>query len=129
MHPSEEAIIATFVTPNRRPRWLLSLDSAKRRRKFLDCLNHCTDLDLRFSQPLKSNSDVIGLLQSHGAPATCYVLSATESLDGREMPLDDAVSAFEIAGWGTIISCIPRKLAYYYDECGERRSLLLRTDA
>ena len=27
-------------------------------------------------------------------------------------------------GWGTIVPCIRGKLAYYYDESGERRELL-----
>ena len=40
--------------------------------------------------------------------------------------LAEAVAEVAIGGWGTIISCLPGQLAYYYDECGERRMLLER---
>ncbi|MEI8016952.1 MAG: hypothetical protein WCH39_02075 [Schlesneria sp.] len=42
------------------------------------------------------------------------------------MELSEAISQTELAGWGTIISCIPGQLAYYYGECGELRVLLTR---
>ena len=42
------------------------------------------------------------------------------------MELSEAISQTELTGWGTIISCIPGQLAYYDDECGERRILLAR---
>ena len=32
-------------------------------------------------------------------------------------------------GWGTIVSCLPGRLAYYYDEEGARRMLLERAPA
>ena len=126
MHPAEEATIQAFIDSARRPRWIESLKATKRRRRFLDRLNHCRDLDPRFATLLDSNSDVVAVLKAHGAPATCYVVSDTLALDGREMPLADAVSESELGGWGTIISCVPGRLAYYYDECGERRILLER---
>ena len=98
MHPTDEAIVRAFIAPHRRARWLLSLMSAKRRSSFLDCLNHCADLDPRFTQWLPSNADVLGLLRSHGAPSNCYVLSCTDSLDGQEMLLEEAVSGAEAGG-------------------------------
>jgi hypothetical protein len=129
MYPHEEATIRAFITPPRRTRWLESLASAKRRAPFLDCLNHCQDIDERYATPLPSNADVVEALQARGAPATCHLLSATTALDGREMPLAEAVAESEMGGWGTIICCLPGRLAYYYDECGERRFLLERGPA
>jgi len=129
MHPHEEATIRAFLIPPRRTRWLESLASAKRRGPCLDKLNHCRDLDERYTTPLPSNTDVVALLRSHGAPATCYVLSSTKEIDGLEMPLDEAILATHTGGWGTIVSCIPGRLAYYYDECGDRRMLLKRAAA
>jgi hypothetical protein len=121
----EEAIVEAFIAPNQRARWLSSLGSAKRRRKFLDRLNHCDDLDPRYARPVASNVDVVALLRSNGAPATCCVVSDVASIDGREMPLDEAVAAAELGGWGTIISCIPGRLGCYIDEAGTKRRLLL----
>lgn len=126
MHPHEEATIRAFVVPARRTRWLESLTSEKRRRAFLDRLNHCRDIDERYATPLSSNADVVAVLRANGAPATCYVLSDTAALDARELPLAEAVAEAESSGWGTLISCLPGRLAYYYDECGERRMLLKR---
>lgn len=129
MHPHKEAIIRAFVIPPRRPRWLESLAAAQRRTSFLDRLNHCRDIDDRYATPLPSNADIVATLKARGAPATCYVLSAMATLDGRVLPLVEAVAESERCGWGTIISCLPGKLAFYYDECGERRLLLEREDA
>jgi len=126
MHPHEEATIRAFVASPRRQRWLESLSVAKRRESFLDRLNHCRDIDERYATPLKAGVDIVASLSSLGAPATCYLISATASLDGKEMPLADGVAKSEMGGWGTIISCLPGRLAYYYDECGERRMLLKR---
>jgi hypothetical protein len=115
------------MVPARRTRWLESLASEKRRRRMLDRLNHCRDLDDRFATLLASNTDVVGLLRSRGAPRMCYILSDTGDIDGLRMPLDEAVLAAAQGGWGTILSCIPGRLAFYYDECGERRMLLERS--
>jgi len=124
MHPNDEATIRSFIKPVRRPRWLESLSDPKRREKFLDCLNHCCDIEERRATPLRSNFDVSMVLKGLGAPSSCYLISATAALDGREMPLDEALPEVAKGGWGTLVSCIPGKLAYYYDEFGERRMLL-----
>jgi hypothetical protein len=126
MHSSEAAIIDAFIATHRRERWRLSLGSPQRRHKFLDCLNHCRDFDPRYAQSLASNTDVRALLQSHGAGERCYVVSAAAEIDSQELPLSDAIAAAAQHGWGTILSCLPGRLAYYYDERGERRFLLLR---
>jgi hypothetical protein len=56
-----------------------------------------------------------------------YVRSCTtDGIDGSVLPPNEAVSAAALGGWGTILSCIPGGLAYYYDECGARRMLLDR---
>jgi hypothetical protein len=51
-------------------------------------------------------------------------MSDEPEIDGSEMPLGDAVNAAEHGYWGTIIGCIPGKLAYYRGERGGRRLLL-----
>ncbi|HKB03267.1 MAG TPA: hypothetical protein VKD90_13660 [Gemmataceae bacterium] len=126
MHPHEEALVRTFITPERRSRWLQGLASDKRRAKQVDRLNHCRDLDWRYATELPSTADVVAFLRARGAPEACYVLSSTGALDGREMPLAEAVWAAEAAGWGTLVGCVPGRLAYYYDEVGLRRMVLER---
>ena len=55
-----------------------------------------------------------------------YVRASSCPSDGQIMPLLDAMNETEATGWGTIISCVPGQLAYYYDEEGERRAILER---
>src|SRR4051812_44876590 len=124
MHPHEEALVRAFISPPRRTRWLEQLASKKRRGPFLDRLNHCRDIDERYATALPSNADVVTLLRSRGAPPTCYVVSCVAAIDGCELPLAEAIEQAAMEGWGTLIGCIPGRLGYYYDECGERRFLL-----
>jgi hypothetical protein len=126
MHSHEESLIHSFIKPERRPRWLQCLQSAKKRGRMLDRLNHCRDLDVRFAIALPSNAHVQDLLTARDAPSTCYVLSANDDIDGREMDLCDAIEQARLGGWGTLIGCIPNRLAYYYDECGERQMIFER---
>jgi hypothetical protein len=125
MHPHEESTIRAFIVAASQARWLGALASRKRRRGFLDRLNHCRDLDERFATPVASDVDVIAALRTLGSPTICYVMSDFATIDGLEMSLDEAVNQAESGGWGTIISCIPGRLAYYSDEAGSRRRMLL----
>ncbi len=128
MHPHEVAVVRSFILAPRRPRWLESLGDPKRRSGFLDRLNHCRDLDEHFARPIPY-MDVAALLRSHAAPAGCHVISAVADIDGREMPLAEAVDLAEAGGWGTILSCIPGHLACYIDERGSNRRMILAREA
>ena len=78
---------------------------------------------------LPYGADVVQLLKRAGSPEQVYLLSCSSSLDGQTMQLTEAVAAVAIMpenGWGTITSCIPGQLAYYYDEEGERHGILQR---
>src|SRR4051812_14221280 len=108
MHPHEEATIRAFIVSPRKARWLEALASAKRRARFLARLNPCRDLDERFIQPVEH---VAAELTARGAPAMCHVISASSDLDGRDLPLAEALEATECGGWGTLISCVPGELA------------------
>lgn len=122
----QEAIIHTFIKPNRRARWLSTIRKGNRR--YRDRLNHCPDLDARFVRWLPSNADVVSLLLSLGAPEECFIMSSVEEQSGKCLKLADAVQQLTYRGTAAIISCIPGRLAYYYDELGKRRALLVRED-
>jgi hypothetical protein len=128
MHPHEEATVLAFIASSYRARWLTKLASAKHRGSFLDRLNHCPDFDERYASPLPSKADVVTLLKARGAPDSCHVTSDIASIDGHEMSLAEAVERAELGGFGTLVSCIPGRLGYYYDESGTRRLLLERSD-
>ncbi len=126
VHSLEDALIDAFIVPAKRERYKGQLIKPKRRAKLLDGLNHCSDFDPRYATELPSSTDVVALLRSRGAPETCHVISDVRELDGREMGLREAVDEIEVHMWGTLIGCIPGRLAYYYGEAGEQRLLLER---
>jgi hypothetical protein len=123
--PNEEATVCAFIVPEKRKRYLSSLSNCKRRPNFLNCLNHCRDIDPRYATEIPTTADIAALLRNHGALDDCHVISDYREIDGREMSLIDAVNEADAIGWGTIISCIPGRLACYLDEAGSKRRLLL----
>ncbi len=124
MNEHEEKTVESFILREKRHRYKYLLDHSKKRAAELDRLNHCTDLDPRWISWLRSNTAVVDLLWKEGSPKEVYLISASDDLDGRTMMLEEAIEECPERGWGTIVSCIPGRLAYYYDECGERRALL-----
>lgn len=92
--------------------------------------NHCRDLDPRFATLIPSNqqsaTSIEALLRRNGAPETCYVMSDNRDMDGREMSLSDALSETVGMDAGTLISCVPGKLAYFELEGFDGRYILQR---
>lgn len=124
MNEHEEKTIVAFILRGKRHRYAYLLDNPQKRNQALDRLNHCRDLDPRYVTWLRSNTDVVGLLRQEGCPSHVYLISCADELDGRTLSLEDALELVSCEGWGTIVSCVPGRLAYYYDEEGERRALL-----
>lgn len=100
MNEHEAKTIAAFIAPEKRGRWLALLGNPKRRRDFLDCLNHAPGLDARRAEDIPSATDVVRLLGSKGCPEEVYVISDVEELDGRCMPLARAITEIEAHGLG-----------------------------
>ncbi|MFI5378259.1 MAG: hypothetical protein ACHRHE_03040 [Tepidisphaerales bacterium] len=129
LHPAEEATILAFVVPAKRERLLGLLGSRKRRKQALDSLNHFTGWDPRYMQSLPSSSDMVRALRQAGAPDACHVISDARELDGRDLPLADAVAAAETHDFATVLCCLPGKVACFFDEVyAPRNRVLLRRD-
>ena len=126
MQTLEQALVDAFIVPRKRDRYRSFLANEKRRAKILDELNHLHDLDHRYATNVPSGTDVVALLRAHGAPRKCHVISDITALDGREMLLEDAVREAEQGIWGTLLGCIPGRLAFYFGEAGEQHVLLER---
>lgn len=128
MHESEFA--RNFIVPEKRARYLSLLESKHGRKKILNGFNHCRDLDPRFAKRIPANQDsdpaIEALLRQKGAPDTCYVMSDNSDIDGREMPLTEALLKTVAMDSGTLISCIPGKLAYFEMEGFDGRYILER---
>jgi len=113
----------------RRVKTLLELGE-KRRKEVRAMLNHDIQLDPRFSQHISGAASFAGpiadALMKRGAPRDCYVLSSNSDLDGRMMPLGEALEAIIGAGEGSFVSCIPGKLGYYESSEMKTSYLLFR---
>jgi hypothetical protein len=126
----DAAFIRAFVAPTKRERIVELLSKPKRRREVLRTLAHFGDLDPRFCVRIpsteQSGSGIARLLRKRGAPAECYLISEAIDLDGKRMPLPDALERIVAYGMGTLLSCIPGRLGYYEGEARGERYLLER---
>ena len=124
------ALLAAFIAPERRDRYLTLLASTKGRVKLRARLAHLRDLDDRYARLVPPSDQhpgaIAALLRAAGAPATCYLLSEAAALDGREMQLEDALEEVVGGGLGTFVSCLPGRLAYFEGEDPGARYVLSR---
>lgn len=117
--------LAYFVAPHFRTRFRGMLGGKGRTKLRGQLCDFDRHLDPRFAEPL-GQRDPYEVLRARGAPDTCYVVSYSDELDGREIPLCEAVTA--IHGWGSaLLSCIPGRLAYFEGEMPDSRCILQRT--
>jgi hypothetical protein len=126
MNEHETKFIASFILKEKRNRWRTQLDNPQKRAMHLDRLNHLHDLDERYVAWQHRSVNIERLLRDSRSPDFVYVISPVRKDDKNHLPLDQAINKIIRSGWGAIISCIPERLAFYYDECGDRRAVLVR---
>jgi hypothetical protein len=125
LHPAEQAAFRAFVIRAKRNRALMLFGSTRRRKQALNALNHFRDWDPRCMQVLSSSAGVLAALRQAGAPAECHVVSNNPSLDGRDLPLADAVTAAEDYPFASVLCCLPGELACFFDEIDAPRNRIL----
>ena len=130
MNDHERGFLAFLAEPTKRRLETLLELGEKRRRDVRKLLHHSVRFDPRFAQHL-AGSDVFSgpvetMLRKRGAPSTCYVLAANSDLDGREMPLGEALDAIIGMGDGAFVSCVPGLLGFYEYEDSKSSYLLSR---
>jgi len=130
MNPHEEQFVRSFVVAKKRDRYFTLLQSTKGRPHLLSGFNHCHDLDPRYATLIPSNqqsaASIESLLRRKGATDSCFVISTNRDIDGREMPLSDALAETVGVNMGTFISCVPGKLGYFEMEDLSHRYILQR---
>ena len=130
-----EEALAFFVEGPHRLRFRESLASPKRRGTVIGSLDHFRYLDYRWAYDASAMGprEVYDYLRQSGAPKKCYVLSTSPSYD----QLDDSGTATELRkalddllydAFGSLISCIPGRLAYYTGEMPDERFILQRPE-
>jgi hypothetical protein len=124
--------LALFVSPQTRSRFRETLADERRRGKTLDRLDHFSDLHRMYPTPVPTNqqsADALGAkIRVKGAPTECHVVSSDRTLDGRTLSLDAALAVVEGSEFGTFVSCLPGKLAYFHGETRDERYLLQRSN-
>jgi hypothetical protein len=115
----EEALFRAFVVPAKIQRYADLLATKRGRTKVVSGLDHFSDLDPRFCRKITDSGDrgaILHRLHELGAPSLCHVISSNAELDGRDMPLRDALALAVGSGFGTFISCVPGQLGYFEGE-------------
>jgi hypothetical protein len=124
----EEEILRAFIRRERADRYVAQLKKKMRREKLRFDLDNLFDLDGRWIRRLSREEDnpraLYALLRKLGAPEGCYVMSGDSEYDGAHLELRQVLNAIHATGMGTIVSCIPDRLAYYEGE--DRRFILER---
>jgi hypothetical protein len=133
----EQGAIRAFVLRDKQVRFLDFLANPKNRKKFTESLAHFRWFDQRFATRivwkvdpklklweghLQGIENIYRLLKSKGVGLTCWVISEDSEIDGREMNPRVALEHVSGREIGTILSCVPGKLAYFESE---DKSLLL----
>ena len=59
---------------------------------------------------------ILSKLKALGASRSCYLVSENPDWDGARVDLDDALDTVVGRGYGTLISCVPGRVAYYEGE-------------
>jgi len=127
---SEHALIAAFVKRSKRDRYRDILSNPRLRHKFTNQLAHFADFDPKYRLPIPSNKLFVGNialeLQKRHSPNIVFAISEDSTLDQKELPLVEALNRIVGRGMGTVLSCIPGRLAFVETE--DERFILERHD-
>jgi hypothetical protein len=125
---SEADWLGNFLLRSKRERYLGFLLSPKRRQKFIDILYHFDDFEPSCVRAVPSSrsrpEDIEHELKSLKAPQECYLVSTNRMWDQRTMPLDRVLKEVGDGSNGTIVCCIPGRLAYFVAEGPHHRYIL-----
>ena len=127
---NEQALIAAFVKRNKRERYREILTNPRLRHKFTSQLAHFADFDPKYRLPFASNKlfvdNIVFELQKRHSPSVVFAISEDPTLDQKEVILVEALKQIVGRGMGTVLSCLPGRLAFVETE--DERYILERHD-
>lgn len=116
MNP-EEAFARAFIPSEKRARFVQYLANRRRRPDMLRQLDHHLPYLPQFASLVPADQDFPAELEKRlralGAGPTCHVMARDLRIDGREVPLREALDQVCLQASGAILSCLPGRLAYY----------------
>jgi hypothetical protein len=117
---NNHARIAEFIKPGKRDRYQEMLCNPRHRHEFTSMLAHFADFDPKFRLPIRSNKlfkdNIARELRKRHSPNLVYAISESPAIDDTDLPLDDALEEIVGRGIGTVLSCIPGRLAFVETE-------------
>lgn len=127
---NEHSLIAAFVKRSKRDRYREILSSPRLRHKFINQLAHFSDFDPKYRLAIPSNKlfvdNIARELQKRHSPKIVFAISEDPTLDQKELSLMEALKQIVGRGIGTVLSCIPGRLAFVETE--DERFILERHD-
>jgi hypothetical protein len=127
----EEALVRSFVVAAKQ-RAGSTPGSPEAAREGDGDVAHCRDLDRlgrRAFRAIDRTSTRSSGPAVPGAGDTCHVISESPAIDGSRLPLPEALGVVVGFGLGTLLSCVPGKLAYFEGEGPSDRCILARPSA
>jgi hypothetical protein len=126
----EHSLVSAFIKRSKRDRYREFVSNARLRHKFTGQLAHFSDFDAKYRVPLPSNKlfveNITRELHRRHSPNFVFAISEDPSLDQKEIALVEALNAIVGRGMGTVLSCIPGRLAFVETE--DERFILERKD-
>jgi hypothetical protein len=126
----EQALIAAFVKRSKRDRYREMLANVRLRQKFTHKLAHFTDFDPKYRVPIPSRRLSVDTaareLQKRQCPRVVFAISEDPALDQKDLPLLEVLQKVVGRGMGTVLSCLPGRLAFVETE--DERYILERND-
>jgi hypothetical protein len=130
LRDAHEKGLTSFLAAKQARRALALLKRKQGRAKLVGLLSHYLRLDPAYAHKLDSRQQthdaIVTLLRRAGAGPVCYAISELAELDGKFLPLDEALLISLGTGAGTFLSCEPGRLGYYEAEDPGERYLLIR---
>ncbi len=115
-----ELSLLVFVKRSKQDRYREILSNPRLRHKFTSQLAHFGDFDPRYRLPIPSDKlhveNISRELQKRHSPNIVFAISEDPALDQKELPLIDALKQSVGNGMGTVLSCIPGRLAFVETE-------------
>jgi hypothetical protein len=110
------ALLGPFLVTRWRSRYDSVRPGSRRRAELFNklCHEYAEVLDWRYARPAGAAPEKE--LRQLGAEPRCYCLCGPDELDGREVPLGEALAALSGRGLPVLLVCRPGVLAYFEPE-------------
>lgn len=126
----EAAFVKAFLPSEKRARWSQYLADTKRRKEILARMSvglpFISELGTEVPGAQDFPTELEKLLKAKGAGPACHVIVDGLKMDGRDLPLGEALRAICLHERAAILSCLPGCLAYYKPSSPGRGIILER---